>query len=422
VQKLRPEYATDGIGLNRTNRRSECRRNPLCPEMNIEEETHDENTFQEASMLHHDQDSKELLINLSKGLVQALSVGGFHAPNEGSSADGVGDRLDQLRDLSKAWDRLAKKKKIVDDEGLWNRLLDACRGRELETLRQQGYGAKAAAKLIRDEHAWWDSDSRQFLSGSTPPKSCSSVEVVVVQREAGFRIHEEILPHLWQHPEFSRELSKNQASSPRDGFYKTLESVDVMAGDYGFDYWEYFPSLDELDDPDRRAVDCIFTALELRYLLESEDPGGGSFFEDAAPSKSENPAWLSKAKKGERLWLLLNAAIKLGQSLNHWSTFRDASIERAIRRMLTTGKKTTEAGDAVERIIRTAMNDGLSKVTPEKLLTWLRGTRTWGEPLIVNHPMWGSELANLDWEGFENLVKSALRRLMTKGEAEDSHG
>lgn len=373
----------------------------------------DENKPEDALRLLHKRDSEEL-DNQTKRLIQAISRGGSQSTNEGSSTDGVGVQLDEIRILSRAWERLAKKKKIKDDEGLWNRLLDACQEAEMENLSRQGYSKKFAKQLVWVDPAWWDPHSRQFLTGAACPDCRSSVQVVVVQRAAGFRIHEKILPHLWRHPVFFEELSRNAVRSPSAGFSNTLESVDVIAQEYDYDAWEYLPPLDELDDPDQSAVDCILKGLELRYLLESIDSGRGDFFEDDAPTKSENLAWLIKAKKGKRLWKLLNAAVELGRTLNHYSTFRDTKIKETIRRLHSAypGKGTTNAGKAIERIISAARDAGLTKITPGSLLTWLGGKKPHkiDDPLPVTHPLWGVELKDIPWEKFENLVKSANRR------------
>lgn len=387
----------------------------MYPELNMEEQQQDENNLEEGRRPHHEQYSQELLINLTKVLIQKLSAGGIKAPLEGFPADGVDDRLDQLRILSQAWDRLAQKRKINDDEGLWNRLLDVCRKAEVETLRRQGHDKKSASKLVWVENAWWDPDSRQLLIGSAPPEPLSSFQVVVVRSDEGFRIHDEILSRLWLHPVLSKELSRNSACSPHDEFNNTLESVDVIARDYGYGECGYFPSLDEEEVLDRLVVDCIFNVLELTYLLETNDHGGEGVFEDVAPTKSENLAWLGKAKKGERLWRLLNAAVKLGQSLNHYSAFREANIEEDIRSMHPAylGRETTPAGQAIERIISAAQESGLTKITPGELLKWLLGKKdpiSDAKPLKVEHPLWGEELKNISWEKFENLVKSAKRR------------
>jgi hypothetical protein len=383
------------------------------PEVNMKEKQHDENKPEDALRLLHKRDAEEL-DNRAKRLIQALSRGGCQSPDEGPSTDGVHAQLDELSGLSRAWDRLAKKKKIKDDEGLWGRLLDACRQAELESLRQQGYPGKSVAKLVRFQHAWWDPEAHQFLTGSTPPDSRNSVQVVVVQRDAGFRIHEEILLHLWQHPVFAEEFSRHVAHSPHDGFRNTLESVDVIARDYGYEGWEHFPTLGELDGPDRRAIECIMRGLELRCLLESRGSEGGGFLENDAPKRSEPLGWLSKAKKGERLWRLLNAAVELGKSMNHYSTFRDTNIEESIRRLHTfyPGKGTTNAGKAIERIITAAKESGITKITAGILLTWLEGKKPYkiDDPLIVTHSLWSSELVDVSWEKFENLVKSAERR------------
>lgn len=373
----------------------------------------DENKPEDALRLLHKRDSEEL-DNQTKRLIQALSCGGSQSTNEGSSTDGVGIQLDEIRILSRAWERLAKKKKNKDDEGLWNRLLDACQEAEIENLRRQGYSKKFAKQLVWVDAAWWDPHSRQFRTGAARPECRSSVQVVVVQRAAGIRIHEEILTHLWQHPVFSEELSRNAVRSPSEGFRNTLESVDAIAKEYDYDAWEYFPSLDELDDPDQSAVDCILKGLELRYLLESRDSGGGDFFGDDEPTKSEHLAWLNKAKKGKRLWKLLNAAVELGRTLNHYSTFRDTKIKETIRRLQSAypGKGTSNAGKAVVRIISAARDDGLPKITPESLLTWLGGKKPYkiDDPLLVTHPLWGVELKDIPWKKFGYLVKSANRR------------
>lgn len=137
------------------------------------------------------------------------------------------------------------------------------------------------------------------------------------------------------------------------------------------------------------------------------------FLNNEAPTHGgEELAWLDEAKKGVRLWMLLNAAVELGQSLNHYATFQNSNIEDAIRKMNTAGRPTTEEGEAVERIIRTAKDAGLSKRSPNKLLKWLKGQRPQSDddPLDVVHPLWVAELADISWAKFENLVKSAGRR------------
>jgi hypothetical protein len=236
-----------------------------------------------------------------------------------------------------------------------------------------------------------------------------------VQREAGFRIHDKILSHLWKHPLFFEDLSRDAVPRPSDRFRETIESVDEIARDYNYDDWNYFPSLDELEGPDRCAVDCIYSGHEMTSLLESRYSGGGNFLGEEEPVESEDLAWLATAKKGERLWQLLNAAVHLGRSLNHYSTFRDTVIEQAIRRFHSAyrGKETTDAGKAIESIISAAKESGLTKITAMNLLEWLQGNKdpiSDAKPLSVNHPLWGVELKEISWEKFENLVKSANRR------------
>ena len=196
-------------------------------------------------------------------------------------------------------------------------------------------------------------------------------------------------------------------------FTNTLGSAEAIAAEYSFNDWEYIPSPGEVDGPDGLALACIMASLELRSMLGPIVTGGSVFLENEAPTHGEELAWLDKAKKGTQLWKLLNAAVELGQSLNHYSTFRDSTIEEAIRRMCTDGRPTTAPGEAVERIIRAARKDGLDRPTPKQLLKWLEGKKdplSDAKPLVIKHQLWGEELAGISWEGFQNLVKSANRR------------
>ncbi len=342
-----------------------------------------------------------------------LTGGRGHPPTEGA-ADNEAHALllRELYRLSEAWGGLVGQKKTMADSGLWNLLLDACYNEEFEFLKGQGYTTKVATRLIRREQAWWESDSRQFATGAAPPEFCRSVPVIVVQREAGFRIHDEILAHLWQNPGFADGLSGAIAGSSSEVFKNTLGLVESIAQDYGFYDWEEFPLPEDVDGPDRWAIACLMDGLELESALEAEC---GGFFDDQDATPVEDLAWLVEAKRGNRLWQLLNAAVKLGRSLNQNETFRDSKIQNSTRKMLSAypGKGATPAGLAVELIIAKAMDDGLENPTPEKLLDWLKGTRPHndGDSLLVNHPMWESELTDVSWEKFENLVKSARRRV-----------
>ena len=325
--------------------------------------------------------------------------------------------LRELYGLSESWNRLGKRKKQLEAEGLWSRLMDACYNAELEFLKQQGIPEKSLKKLVRREQAWWEPDSRQFETGLVAPQFYRSVPVVVVQREAGFRIHDEILGHLSQHPVFAEDIGGAGAGSPREAFMNTLGSVEAVAQEYCFNDWEYFPSPEELEGPDRLALECMLAGLKLESMLAPIETGGGVFLNDEAPTHGgEELAWLDEAKKGGRLWMLLNAAVELGQSLHHYATFQNPHIEDAIRRMCTAGRPTTEEGEAVERIIRTAKDAGLTKPTPNELLKWLKGQRPQNDddPLDVVHPLWVAELAGISWTKFENLVKSAGRRSSPK--------
>lgn len=357
--------------------------------------------------------TRVLLADISQSLVAMLTGGRGHPPTEGA-ADNEAHALllRELYRLSEAWGGLVGQKKTMADSGLWNLLLDACYNEEFEFLKGQGYTTKVATRLIRREQAWWESDSRQFATGAAPPEFCRSVPVIVVQREAGFRIHDEILAHLWQNPGFADGLSGAIAGSSSEVFKNTLGLVESIAQDYGFYDWEEFPLPEDVDGPDRWAIACLMDGLELESALEAEC---GGFFDDQDATPVEDLAWLVEAKRGNRLWQLLNAAVKLGRSLNQNETFRDSKIQNSTRKMLSAypGKGATPAGLAVELIIAKAMDDGLENPTPEKLLDWLKGTRPHndGDSLLVNHPMWESELTDVSWEKFENLVKSARRRV-----------
>jgi len=155
----------------------------------------------------------------------------------------------------------------------------------------------------------------------------------------------------------------------------------------------------------------LLADLELHRELE---PKGHGFFDDEEPASGEDLNWLVKAKQGQHLWLLLNTAVKLGQSLNQYNRLRESNVEKAIRQMLTVrhGKRPGVPGKAIEHIISAAKEAGLSLITPKKLLNWLKGKQPYdiGEALIVSHPLWVNELKDLTWEKFQNLVRAAGRR------------
>jgi hypothetical protein len=364
--------------------------------------------------------TQAVLNQIFERLVSVVAGGKGQPPAEGASVDEVHDALLlELNTLSDAWDGREKEKKKIADNALWDRLLDACYKVELESLKLQGWKATAARRLVRREQAWWEPDSRKFVAGARPPAFCRSVPVVVVQQEAGFRIHGDILARLWDHPVFADGLTGANAGSASEIFENTLGLVESIAQDYCFDDLEYLPSPEELEGPDRWALACWMDRLSLHGALEA--PGsialeaGDRFFDDQDATPGEDLAWLIEAKRGDRLWWLLNAAVKLGRSLNQHETFRDSKIQDATRKMLTAfpGKGASPAGTAVELIISKAADAGLSDPTPGKLLEWLKGKRpnSDGDPLIVTHLLWGSDLGKVSWEKFENLVKRAKSRV-----------
>lgn len=320
----------------------------------------------------------------------------------------------QLDSLSKFWEKLEKGTKSERQEALWNQLVDACYDLELESLKQQGYTESAAKQLVRREKAWWSHDSRRIETGSVAPEFEKSVPVVVVQRETGFRIHDEIMAHLWQHPLFVKEFTDARVGGPSDVFMNTLSSVEAIAHDYGFNDWEDVPSYDELEGEDRRALACLLAGLELECALEPIGTESGGFFGDDGSAPGEDLKWLVEAKQGQHLWRLLNTAVKLGRSLNQYGALRKSDVEKAIRKMHTVspGRRTGPAGTAIEPIISAAKEAGLGHITPKTLLNWLKGKQPHSidKPLDVTHPLWVTELKDITWKDFENLVKSAGRR------------
>lgn len=376
----------------------------------------DESKPEEILRKLHEERAREGLEEIAQRLASMLDPGNPRPTCEKAPADGAHHQtLQRLDRLSKSWERIEKSNKTAGQEALWDQLVDACYTQEIETLKQQGFTEGAASQLVRVERAWWDTDSGRFETGSVAPQFEASVQVVVVQRETGFRIHDELLANLWQHPVFVEHVAGTRAGSPYDVFKNTLSIVEDIAHDYDFEGWNEIPSYDELDGEDRRALVCMLAGLELEYLLALTGTDSVGFPDGDEPASTEDLNWLNEARQGQHLWRLLNSAVKLGRSLNKYDTLLETDIEKAIRKMLTVcpGRRTSDAGEAVERIIIAAKQDGLTRTTPMQLLKWLKGKQPYdlNKPLIVSHPLWTEELQKIKWAEFESLVKSAGRRL-----------
>lgn len=316
---------------------------------------------------------------------------------------------ERLEAISKKLDGLysrVNKRWTTRDESLWSQLLDACYEMEMASLEREGYRSARLKNLVSKEWAWWEQPTCCFVTGSNPPDHVSAVPVIVVQRDGGFEIHEEILNYLWVHPLLADTIVSSGGNSPRDVFKKTRQMVaEIMQKHVLYD-WEHIGVIAGQRGSDQGAALCAFAALELDIALEPDYTEAGG---------TEDLAWLTEAKQGGRLWRLLNAAIELGQSLQHYRTFWDSSIEDTIRRMKTvySGKETTPEGQAVEQIIEEFCANNEDNPTPRNLYKWLKGEplKESNTALVVNHPLWVPVLQGVSWERFQHLVKSARRRI-----------
>ncbi|MFT6862287.1 MAG: hypothetical protein ACJAVK_000844 [Akkermansiaceae bacterium] len=337
---------------------------------------------------------------------------------ESSSDEEAQDAV--LREIQSWSDKMArhsKKQWTSDDDKLWDRLVDTCYEMEIKSLKQQGYTLARAKKLVKRGWARWDPDSSRFIEPLECPGHKNVVPVVLVQREGGFSIHGEILPHLWDHPLLAEDLAGRVGLGTKAFFMSTLNRVESIEQKHHLDDWEHIPLLAEQEGPDRIAAQCVIAAADLKQALDSDLSGGSGgdlVIDDGNNSERESLAWLTEAKGGTQLWQLLNTAIKFGQTLNHYTTFQDTRIEEAVQRVLTgtPGKESSPEGKAVEKIIECFSKDHVD-VTPTNLLKWLGGERMHhdGDALKVDHALWGRELKDVSWDRFQNLVKGAKRRL-----------
>ena len=120
------------------------------------------------------------------------------------------------------------------------------------------------------------------------------------------------------------------------------------------------------------------------------------------------------------LWRIINAAVTLGKSIEHYATFNESKIENAIRKAQDAflGKQPSPQGRAVEQIIDYFRSETQDEPTSLKVLAWLGGERNKtndDEPLKVDHQLWGEVLEGVSWLNFTSLMKSAKKRIRPKG-------
>lgn len=326
----------------------------------------------------------------------------------------------QLREMLRLSDKLEKTRKTRwphKDKELWERLLQVCCEMEEGILLQEGVSRSRVKKLIRREWARWDSVSERFVIAEKRSAHCNAVEVILIQRDGGFRIHPEIMRHLWEHPLLAGDLSNRGRGNYQTEFDNTLKVIERIESEHNLIDSYCIPQIAEEDGPDRSAAGCSMAALELRIALEAEGSGKGDFCGgDETLEEPEDLAWLREAIKGKRLWQLLNAAVKLGKNLHHYSTFNDSKIEGTIRQMIEAfpGKQPTPQGKAVEQIIRAYISEKEGEPTSAKVLDWLgwkRDKKSDAGPLNIEHQLWGKDLERVTWKEFQRLMKSTKKRM-----------
>ena len=244
------------------------------------------------------------------------------------------------------------------------------------------------------------------------PDDIPAVPVVTSIKEGECKIPAFVRNLLWDHPLLVDEIEKSAPRDQRDRFCRLLERVESIADTHDLHDWEFIPYIAEQDGPDQLAAKCVMAEMNVRIALDSLH---GMGFTDGLRTASEE-AGDTDARPLWRISVLLNAAVELGRTLEHYSISQNSRVEATIRRMseINPGRGASAEGEAVLKIIKAYIDEKGIAPTSKDLLNFLKAekdSKSDARPMTVDHPLWSEALKNVSWSKFQSLVKSATRRL-----------
>ena len=320
-------------------------------------------------------------------------------------------RQKELSALSSEWAALTRSW-TESDQKSWDRLTKLCREVEEDALRQEGVPVKRIRELVRIEFAWWDPTADDFAVSPDLPDDIPAVPVVTSIKEGECKIPAFVRNLLWDHPLLVDEIEKSAPRDQRDRFCRLLERVESIADTHDLHDWEFIQYIAEQDGPDQLAAKCVMAEMNVRIALDSLH---GMGFTDGLRTASEE-AGDTDARPLWRISVLLNAAVELGRTLEHYSISQNSRVEATIRRMseINPGRGASAEGEAVLKIIKAYIDEKGIAPTSKDLLNFLKAekdSKSDARPMTVDHPLWSEALKNVSWSKFQSLVKSATRRL-----------
>lgn len=302
------------------------------------------------------------------------------------------------------------------EDSLWKLYIDDRRAVELRELEARGIASKEAQKLARivwvERRPGIDGFAVEPVptGGATP-----SVPALWVHRNGSFDVEEGVKNNLRYHPLLAKSANKppgRTRQSERDDrarVFEALAEVEAIGEKLGLGYQEmahFNEFLTGYSGEDNRVAECGYAAHWLGLLLDPRTK---------VDDLNEDLEWLATGLNGKRFWRLLHTALVLGESLERYRILDKRKGEETLLRSATApaGKRTGEIGQAVERMIENYMVDNDTLPRALQLLRWLGSEQPFdgGESLTVDHDLWTDVMQDVTWPQFQELVKSAKRRL-----------
>jgi hypothetical protein len=123
--------------------------------------------------------------------------------------------------------------------------------------------------------------------------------------------------------------------------------------------------------------------------------------------------WLYRAKKSERFWRILDAAIGFGRRLATHEIYGDGTVEELIQKSLVNpgGKSPDDWRTRIDELLPLYFKQTGKKPTSKRLLSWLGGVRGSNDAgKMTFKKKIGAGLNGISWDQFVNRVEASQKR------------